>query len=85
MALLAAHSPDPELRGLYGELVASEARHFGLYWMLAEKGFGRQATVARLQELAAAETQSLTGVLGAPEQVRMHSVGVNLRDLFDMA
>ena len=46
---------------------------------------GREATVARLQELAAAETQSLTGVLGAPEQVRMHSVGVNLRDLFDMA
>jgi tRNA-(ms[2]io[6]A)-hydroxylase len=30
MALLAEHSPDAELRGLYGELVASEARHFGL-------------------------------------------------------
>ena len=78
MALLAEHSPDPELRGLYGELVVSEARHFGLYWMLAEKGFGREATVARLQELAAAETQALTGILESPEQVRMHSQGVQL-------
>ena len=53
-------------------------QHFGLYWMLAEKGFGREATVARLQELAAAETQALTGILESPEQVRMHSQGVQL-------
>jgi tRNA-(ms[2]io[6]A)-hydroxylase len=46
--------------------------------MLAEKGFGREATVARLQELAAAETQALTGILESPEQVRMHSQGVQL-------
>ena len=76
MALLAEHSPDPELRGLYGELVASEARHFGLYWMLAEKGFGRQATVARLEELAAAEVAALQGVLAGPQEVRFHSFGV---------
>ena len=76
MALLAEHSPDPELRGLYGELVASEARHFGLYWMLAEKGFGRQATVDRLQELAAAEVAALQGVLAGPQEVRFHSFGV---------
>jgi tRNA-(ms[2]io[6]A)-hydroxylase len=76
MALLAEHSPDPALRGLYGELVASEARHFGLYWMLAEKGFGRQATVARLQELAAAEVAALQGVLAGPQEVRFHSFGV---------
>jgi len=78
MALLAAHSPDPELRGLYGELVASEARHFGLYWMLAEKGFGREATVARLQELAAAEVAALQGVLETAVAVRMHSFGVEM-------
>ena len=76
MALLAEHSPDPELRSLYGELVASEARHFGLYWMLAEKGFGRQATIDRLRELAAAEVAALQGVLAGPQEVRFHSVGV---------
>jgi tRNA-(ms[2]io[6]A)-hydroxylase len=76
MALLAGHSPDQELRGLYGQMVASEARHFGLYWMLAEKGFGRQATIERLQELAAAEVAALQGVLAGPQEVRFHSFGV---------
>ena len=79
MALLAAHSPDPELRALYGELLASEARHFGFYWCLCEERFGREATVARLQELAAVEVQALTGVLSSEDQVRMHSVGVETR------
>ncbi|WP_438983188.1 tRNA-(ms[2]io[6]A)-hydroxylase [Vulcanococcus sp.] len=78
MALLAAHSPDPELRALYGELLASEARHFGLYWCLCEERFGREATVARLQELAALEVQALTGKLVQADAVRMHSVGVQL-------
>jgi len=76
MALLAAHSPDVQLQDLYGELLASEARHFGLYWLLAEERYGRQATVARLEELAAVEIQALTGGLGDPGEVRMHSVGV---------
>ena len=78
MALLAAHSPDPELRDLYGELLASEARHFGLYWLLCEERYGREVTMARLQELAAVETHALTGFLKHPEDVRMHSVGVEL-------
>ncbi len=78
MALLAAHSPDPELRALYGELLASEARHFGLYWCLCEERFGREATVARLEELAAVEVQALTGQLTQADAVRMHSVGVEL-------
>jgi tRNA-(ms[2]io[6]A)-hydroxylase len=76
MALLAAHSPDAELRDLYGELLASEARHFGLYWCLCEERFGREVTVARLEELAAVEVQALTGELPQPDGVRMHSVGV---------
>ena len=78
MALLAAHSPDAQLRALYGELLASEARHFGLYWCLCEERFGREATVARLQELAALEVQALTGQLVQVDAVRMHSVGVQL-------
>jgi tRNA 2-(methylsulfanyl)-N6-isopentenyladenosine37 hydroxylase len=76
MALLAAHSPDQELRQLYDALLASEARHFGLYWLLCEERFGRAVTVARLQELAAVEQAALSGVLASPELVRMHSVGV---------
>lgn len=76
MALLAAHSPDSELQDLYGALLTSEARHFGLYWLLAEERFGRGPTVARLEELAAVEVQALTGDLANPEHVRMHSVGV---------
>ncbi len=76
MALLAAHAPDPQLRDLYGDLLASEARHFGLYWVLCEERFGREATVARLEELAKVEVEALTGFLGSEDQVRMHSVGV---------
>jgi len=78
MALLAAHSPDQELRDLYGELLASEARHFGLYWCLCEERFGREATVERLEALAAVEVQALTGELAQADGVRMHSVGVAL-------
>jgi tRNA-(ms[2]io[6]A)-hydroxylase len=78
MALLAAHSSDGELRALYGELLASEARHFGLYWCLCEERFGREATVARLEELAAVEVQALSGELAQADAVRMHSVGVAL-------
>ena len=76
MALLAAHAREPELRDLYGELLASEARHFGIYWLLAEARFGREHTTARLTELAAVEVEALTGELTSVDQVRMHSVGV---------
>ena len=64
------------MRDLYGQLLASEARHFGLYWLLCEARYGRQITLARLQELAGVELDALTGDLASPEDVRMHSVGV---------
>ena len=76
MALLASRSPIPELRDLWTELLASEARHFGTYWLLAEERFGRQTTVERLEPLAQAEAGALRGELPGPQQVRMHSVGV---------
>jgi len=76
MGLLAAHSPDGELRALYGDLLASEARHFGLYWLLAEDRFGRTTTMARLEQLAAVEWAALAGPGGDPALVRMHSAGV---------
>lgn len=79
MALLSEHSSDPELKNLYGELLASEARHFGLYWVLCEQRWDREVIVPRLEELADAEARILTGELESPEDVRMHSVGVTWR------
>ena len=76
MALLAEHSPDPELRELYGDLLASEARHFGLYWLLCEQHWPREVIIPRLEALAAVEVEALSGELARPEDVRMHSVGV---------
>ena len=61
MALLAEHSPDAQLRGLYGDLLASEARHFGLHWTLAESRWPRSVIYSRLEYLAQAETKALTG------------------------
>ncbi len=70
MGLLAANSPDPELRELYGDLLASEARHFGLYWVLCEHRWPRPQVVARLEELAAFEAAQLADLHPEP---RMHS------------
>jgi len=70
MGLLACHSPDPELAALYGDLLASEARHFGLYWVLAERRFPRPQLMERLEELAQAEAALLTPLHPQP---RMHS------------
>ncbi len=77
MALLAAHAPDPQLRDLYGDLLASEARHFGLYWVLAEERHGRAATVERLEQLALVELEALSAPALAGEALRMHSAGVD--------
>ena len=79
MALLAEHSPDPELRALYADLLNSEARHFGIYWTLAEARWSRQLVMERLEVLAEAESLALEGSLAKPEEVRMHSPGVTLR------
>ena len=76
MALLAAHSRDARLRTLYRGLLASEARHFGAYWLLAERRYGRAATGVRLEELARAEAAALAGPPPPPERVRMHSPGL---------
>ena len=76
MGLLAEHSSDQELRKLYGDLLTSEARHFGLYWTLAESRWPRDVIISRLQQLAVVESDALTGILSRPEDVRMHSVGV---------
>ena len=76
MALLAQNSPDPGLRELYGGLLKSEARHFGLYWVMCEQRYPRDVIIPRLEQLAAAEVDALRGDLSCPDDVRMHSVGV---------
>ncbi|MEX1317813.1 MAG: tRNA-(ms[2]io[6]A)-hydroxylase [Synechococcaceae cyanobacterium] len=76
MGLLAEHAPDAELRQLYGDLLASEARHFGLYWLLCEQRWPRRTVMGRLEELAALESRCLAGSLPSGEAVRMHSPGV---------
>ena len=70
MALLAAHGSDPELRELYADLLASEARHFGLYWVLCERRWPRPVVAERLAALAPEEASILATLHPQP---RMHS------------
>ena len=76
LGLLARHSRDPELRQLWGDLLASEARHFGAYWLLCERSWPRDLVMRRLEQLAEVEQRALGGALASPELVRMHSPGV---------
>ncbi|WP_269612307.1 tRNA-(ms[2]io[6]A)-hydroxylase [Prochlorococcus marinus] len=70
MKLLSIHSPDIELRNLYADLLKSEARHFGIYWKLADERFDRNILTTRLEELAKVESDAL---LEMHHQPRMHS------------
>ena len=70
MSLLASYSPDLDLRRLYGDLLSSEAKHFGIYLMLSEKRFTREKILTRLEELALVEAQILSNLHPEP---RMHS------------
>jgi len=46
--------------------------------VLCEQRWDRSVIVPRLEELAQVEVQALTGELVNPEDVRMHSVGVDI-------
>ena len=70
LGLLARHSPDPELRQLWSDLLASEARHFGVYWLLAERRWPRSQLIERLEQLAAVEAAVLDDLWSQP---RIHS------------
>ncbi len=70
MKLLSIHSPDIELRNLFSDLLKSEARHFGIYWKLADERFERNLLTSRLEELAKVESDAL---LEMHNQPRMHS------------
>ena len=70
MSLLAFNSPDKELRILYQDLLKSEAKHFCLYWNLAEERYEKKIIISRLAELANIEAKILSVLHHEP---RMHS------------
>jgi tRNA 2-(methylsulfanyl)-N6-isopentenyladenosine37 hydroxylase len=70
LGLLAAHCPEPELAQFYRGLMASEARHYGIYWTLATTYFDREVVTQRLEELATVESTLLSTLHPEP---RIHS------------
>jgi tRNA-(ms[2]io[6]A)-hydroxylase len=70
LGLLATHCPEPELAQFYRGLMASEARHYGIYWTLATTYFDREIVNPRLEALAAAESELLATLHPEP---RIHS------------
>lgn len=70
LGLLSVHCPEPELAKFYRSLMASEARHYGAYWVLAATYFERAAIDARLTELAQVESDVLAILHPEP---RIHS------------
>ncbi len=70
LGLLAEHCGDPELSKFYRALMASEARHYGAYWLLATQDYDRDIVDQRLEELATAESDLLETLHFAP---RVHS------------
>lgn len=70
LGLLGAHLPDPDLARFYRGLMASEARHYGVYWLLATTYFERDQVAERLEELSLAESDLLSTLHPEP---RIHS------------
>nr|WP_211176092.1 tRNA isopentenyl-2-thiomethyl-A-37 hydroxylase MiaE [Brasilonema sp. UFV-L1] len=70
LGLLAAYCPEPELAKFYHSLMASEARHYGTYWVLSDTYFDREIVRKRLEELAVVESELLANLHPEP---RIHS------------
>lgn len=70
LGLLSAHCDDPALAKFYRGLMASEARHYGIYWVLATEQFDRAVVNQRLAELSAVESDILSHLHPEP---RVHS------------
>lgn len=70
LGLLAQYCPDLELAQFYRGLMASEARHYGIYWTLATTYFDRELVSQRLTELAQIESKLLATLHPEP---RVHS------------
>ena len=70
LGLIGEYCPDPELGKFYRSLMASEARHYGIYWVLAQDYSDRTTITARLAELGAYESSILATLHPEP---RVHS------------
>jgi tRNA-(ms[2]io[6]A)-hydroxylase len=70
LGLLGTHCPDPQLARFYRGLMASEARHYGIYWLLATTYYDRTLVHNRLAELAIVESDLLATLHPEP---RIHS------------
>ncbi len=70
LGLLGTHLPDRQLAAFYRSLMASEARHFGIYWLLADTYYDRDLVRSRLRELAIVESDLLSTLYHEP---RIHS------------
>ncbi|MEO0458472.1 MAG: tRNA-(ms[2]io[6]A)-hydroxylase [Cyanobacteria bacterium P01_A01_bin.114] len=70
LGLLAEHCPDANLAQFYRSLMASEARHYGAYWVLATTYFEVDEVNSRLDVLATVESELLVTLY--PE-ARVHS------------
>jgi tRNA 2-(methylsulfanyl)-N6-isopentenyladenosine37 hydroxylase len=70
LGLLASHCPELKLAQFYRGLMASEARHYGAYWILATTYYPETQVKQRLEELAIAESKLLETLHPEP---RIHS------------
>ena len=70
LSLLALNSEEESFRVLYESLLQSEARHFGIYWKLAQTKFSKIQTLIRLEELSKIESEILAETSLMP---RVHS------------
>ena len=70
LSLLALNSENKSFKILYESLLESEARHFGIYWKLAQTKFSKNETNKRLEELSEIESEILSQTFALP---RIHS------------
>ena len=70
LSILALNFEDASLREIYNSLLESEARHFGIYWKLAQEKFSKKEVFNRLNELAQKEAEILSETFPLP---RIHS------------
>ena len=70
LSLLALNSEEESFKLLYQSLIESEARHFGIYWKLAQNKYSNDDTFKRLEELSRIESKILSQTFSIP---RVHS------------